>query len=89
MIAVMKLDGSTMHLNEDLVERVESGAEGQSAVYLIDGGHIIVAHQPAAVVDKIRTERVGTLHRALYGPATLPPEPPMQSVRRLGRISGP
>jgi uncharacterized protein YlzI (FlbEa/FlbD family) len=84
VIAVMKLDGSTMHINEDLVERVEGGVEGQSALYLIDGGHIIVANEPVVVVERIRTERVGTLHQALYGP-----EPAWPRVTPLGRVSGP
>jgi uncharacterized protein YlzI (FlbEa/FlbD family) len=90
VIAVMKLDGSTMHINEDLVERVEGGIEGQSALYLIDGGHIIVANEPVVVVERIRTERVGVLHQALYGPEATPgPEPSLQAVTRLGRVCGP
>jgi hypothetical protein len=30
VIAVKKLDGSMMHINEDLIERVEEGADGPS-----------------------------------------------------------
>jgi uncharacterized protein YlzI (FlbEa/FlbD family) len=89
VIAVMKLDGSMMHINEDLVERVEGGIEGQSALYLIDGGHIIVANEPAVVVERIRTERVGLLHQALYGPEAPRSEPSLQAVTRLGRVGGP
>ena len=40
MIALSKLDGSTMYLNEDHVERVEQGAN--SAVYLTNGTYLIV-----------------------------------------------
>ncbi|MDA8269867.1 MAG: flagellar FlbD family protein [Actinomycetota bacterium] len=63
MIALKKLDGSVMYLNEDLIERVEDGADGQSAVYMINGGHVVVANDSANVVDKIRTEKVALLRR--------------------------
>ena len=65
VIAVKKLDGSTMHLNEDLIERVEDAGGGQSAVYLRDGGHIIVANDPTTVVELVRTEKVAMLRRVL------------------------
>ncbi len=68
MIAVKKLDGSMMHINEDLIERVEDGADGQSAVYLVNGGHIIAANDPATVVEKIRAEKADLLRRVLRGP---------------------
>jgi uncharacterized protein YlzI (FlbEa/FlbD family) len=67
VIAVKKLDGSIMHINEDHIERVEDGADGQSAVYLANGGHIIVANQPATVVERIRTEKATLLRRVLHG----------------------
>jgi uncharacterized protein YlzI (FlbEa/FlbD family) len=68
VIAVKKLDGSLMHINEDLIERVEEGADGQSAVYLLHGGHIIAANDPATVVEMIRAEKASLLRRALRGP---------------------
>jgi uncharacterized protein YlzI (FlbEa/FlbD family) len=68
VIAVKKLDGSTMHINEDLIERVEDGADGQSAVYMVNGGHIIAANDPATVVERIRAEKANLLRRALQGP---------------------
>jgi uncharacterized protein YlzI (FlbEa/FlbD family) len=68
VIAVRKLDGSTMHINEDLIERVEDGADGQSAVYMVNGGHIIAANDPATVVERIRAEKANLLRRALQGP---------------------
>jgi len=68
VIAVKKLDGSVMHINEDLIERVEDGADGQSALYLVNGGHVIVANDPATVVEKIRTEKANLLRRVLQGP---------------------
>lgn len=63
MIALKKLDGSMMYLNEDLIERVEDGADGQSAVYMINGGHVVVANESANVVEKIRTEKASLLRR--------------------------
>lgn len=68
MIEVRKLDGSPMHLNEDLIERVEHAVGGQSALYLLDGGHIIVANEPTDIVALIRAEKVSLLRRALEGP---------------------
>jgi uncharacterized protein YlzI (FlbEa/FlbD family) len=68
VIAVKKLDGSIMQMNEDHIERVEEGADGRSAVYLTNGGHIIVAHDPATVVEKIRAEKVSLLRRVVHGP---------------------
>lgn len=52
-----------MYLNEDLIERVEDGVDGQSAVYMINGGHVVVANDSASVVDKIRTEKATLLRR--------------------------
>jgi uncharacterized protein YlzI (FlbEa/FlbD family) len=68
VIAVKKLDGSMMYINEDLIERVEDGADGQSAVYMVNGGHIIVANDPATVVERIREEKANLFRRALQGP---------------------
>jgi uncharacterized protein YlzI (FlbEa/FlbD family) len=68
VIEVTKLDGSTMHLNEDLVTRVEFAVGGQSAIYLLDGGHVIVAHDPSGVVERIRSEKVALLRRVFEGP---------------------
>jgi uncharacterized protein YlzI (FlbEa/FlbD family) len=65
VIATKKLDGSTMYLNEDLIERVEDGADGQSAVYLTNGGHIIVAADSQRVVEMIRAEKAALLRRVL------------------------
>ena len=90
MIAVKKLDGSMMHINGDLIERVEDGADGQSTVYLVNGGHIIVANDPATVVEKIRAEKVAVLREVLQGPhdpeAALQPVP--SSVTRLSQVRG-
>lgn len=63
-----KLDGMTMHLNEDLIGRVEAAVGGQSALYTLDGGHIIVANGPREVVSLIRAEKVAILRRVLEGP---------------------
>ena len=68
MIAVKKLDGSIMQVNEDHVERVEEGADGRSALYLTNGGHIIVANDVSTVIEKIRAEKASLLRRVLQGP---------------------
>jgi uncharacterized protein YlzI (FlbEa/FlbD family) len=83
VIAVKKLDGSTMHLNGDLIERVESCADGQSALYMVNGGHIIAAHDPETLVEKIRTEKANLLRRVLEGPGA----PDVVAVAGLPRLS--
>ena len=90
MIEVKKLDGSTMHLNEDLVERVESGVEGQSAVYLRDGAHFIVANTPGAIVAMIRAEKTELLRRAFLGEdhGTTAPSPARASLTTLSQVRG-
>ena len=92
MIEVRKLDGSEMFLNEDLIERVEHAVSGQSALYMIDGGHIIVANEVATVVTRIRNEKVALLHRALEGSLYEPESPegmsPVTSVTRLSQVRG-
>jgi uncharacterized protein YlzI (FlbEa/FlbD family) len=90
VIAVKKLDGSMMHINEDLVERVEGGADGKSTVYLMNGGHIIVANEPATVVEGIRAEKVALLRRVLQGPDdpghSAVMRPVVSGVARLSKV---
>ncbi len=89
MIRVKKLDGSTMYINEDLIERVEGGAEGQSALYMTDGGHIIVANDPIIVVARVQREKVALLRGAAQGPeAASATRRPVPDITRLGRVSG-
>ena len=90
MIAVKKLDGSVMHINEDLIERVEDGADGQSALYLVNGGHIIAANDPATVVEMIRAEKANLLRRVLQGPddpaLATSPRPSVSTLTRLSQV---
>jgi uncharacterized protein YlzI (FlbEa/FlbD family) len=87
VIAVKKLDGSMMHINEDLIERVEDGADGQSAVYMVNGGHIIAANDPATVVEMIRAEKASLLRRAFLGPDD-PQLSAISGVTRLSQVRG-
>ncbi len=66
MIALSKLDGTTMYLNEDHVERVEQGAN--SAVYLTNGTYLIVRDQVDTINDSIRSEKAALLSAALGAP---------------------
>ncbi len=68
MIALSKLDGSTMHVNEDHIERVEG--ETTSVVYLTNGTYLVVRDPVAAIVERIRAEKVAILARAISGPLT-------------------
>lgn len=52
-----------MHLNEELIESVEDGADGQSAIHLTNGNRVIVAHNALTVVSQIRDEKVNQLRR--------------------------
>jgi uncharacterized protein YlzI (FlbEa/FlbD family) len=63
LIALSKLDGTTMYLNEDHVERVEQGAN--SAVYLTNGTYLIVRDHVDAINDSIRSEKAALLTAAL------------------------
>jgi len=63
LIALSKLDGSTMYLNEDHVERVERGAN--TAVYLTNGTYLIVRDDVEAINDSIRSEKRAILSVAL------------------------
>lgn len=90
MIPVKKLDGSTMYITVDRIERVEPGAEGQSAIYLIDGSHYVVANDPIMIVGRIRREKAALLARAVHGPDTAAEaenEGPV--VTKLGRVGDP
>lgn len=80
VIAVKKLDGSTMHLNEDLIERVENASGGQSAIFLRYGGHIIVANDPATVVELVRAERAALLSRVFEHMDDVTDEPDPQEM---------
>ena len=92
MIAVKTLDGSMKHITEDLIERVEDGADGQSALYLVNGGHVIVANDPATVVEKIRTEKANLLRRVVQGPDDPALAPSARSsvpgLTRLSQVRG-
>jgi len=73
LIALCKLDGSTMYLNEDHVERVEGGAN--SAIHLINGTYFVVRDDVATINARIRFEKQAVLAGALAmtageGPAT-------------------
>lgn len=84
VISLKKLDGSKMFLNEDLIERVEDAVDGQSAVYLINGGHIVVANQASIVVEKIRTEKANLLRRVRQASQDpLPPVPPRPTMPEM------
>jgi uncharacterized protein YlzI (FlbEa/FlbD family) len=63
LIALSKLDGSTMYLNEDHVERVEQGAN--SAVYLTNGTYLIVRDDVDTINERIRSEKASLLSVAL------------------------
>jgi uncharacterized protein YlzI (FlbEa/FlbD family) len=77
LIALSKLDGSTMFLNEDHVERVEQGAH--SAVYLTNGTYLIVRDDVDTINDRIRAEKAALLSVAL-APDVRPPVTALSAV---------
>ncbi len=87
VIEVTKLDGTTMHLNEDFIGRVEYAVAGQSALYTLDGSHIIVANSPDDVVSLIRAEKVALLRRVLAGIDNVPPSEANESQVGVTRLS--
>ena len=64
VIEVQKIDGLTMYLNEELIERVENTLSGQCAIYLIHGGHMVVSHDSSLVAEKIREEKIIQFQKA-------------------------
>jgi hypothetical protein len=67
---------------------VEDGADGRSALYLVNGGHIIAANDPATVVEMIRTEKANLLRRVLEGPddPATSARPPVSGLTRLSQV---
>lgn len=63
MIALSKLDGSTMFINEDQVERIEG--EVTSAIYLTNGTYLVVREEATVIVEQIRVEKLALLTRAI------------------------
>jgi uncharacterized protein YlzI (FlbEa/FlbD family) len=63
VIALSKLDGSTMYVNEDHVERVEAGVT--SAVHLSNGTYLIVRDDADTIIERIRAEKASVLARAM------------------------
>jgi uncharacterized protein YlzI (FlbEa/FlbD family) len=81
VIGLRKLDGSTMYLNEDMVERVEEGAN--SAVYLANGTYFVVRDDVDTISDRIRSEKQSVLARALALAFGESPAPALAEVPRL------
>jgi uncharacterized protein YlzI (FlbEa/FlbD family) len=63
VIGLRTLDGATMYLNEDMVERVEGGAN--SAVYLGNGTYFVVRDDVDTISERIRSEKQAVLAGAL------------------------
>jgi len=78
VIALRKLDGSTMYLNEDLVERVEGG--GNSAVHLINGNYFVVRDDAEDINAQIRSEKQAVLAGAM-AMAMAPDDVPVALLR--------
>ena len=78
MIALSKLDGSTMYVNEDHVERVEEGAT--SAVYLFNGTYLIVRDDVETINERIRAEKSAILSRAMLAAQVGGRVTPLRSV---------
>jgi len=65
LIALSKLDGSTMHINEEHVERVEGGVN--SVIYLTNGTYQVVRDNVGDIIEEIRAEKQALLTRAIAG----------------------
>jgi uncharacterized protein YlzI (FlbEa/FlbD family) len=84
VIALSKLDGSTMYINEDQVERIEG--EATSAIYLTNGTYLVVREEATAIVERIRAEKLALLTRAI-GDARFDLEKPPLTAVPTGRAS--
>jgi uncharacterized protein YlzI (FlbEa/FlbD family) len=78
VIALSKLDGSTMYVNEDHVERVEEGVT--SAVYLSNGTYLIVRDSVDTINERIRAEKTSVLAQAMIAAQTGSRVAPLRAV---------
>jgi flagellar protein FlbD len=74
MIAVTRLHGSSMAVNRDLIERVESTP--QTVLTLVDGSRFAVRESVGEIVDKVRAFRASVVRLATGWSATRHPSPP-------------
>ena len=62
MILVHRLRGEPIHLNPDLIERVE--ATPDTLIVFVDGRRVLVTESPDEIVDRVRSYRASVLVRA-------------------------
>jgi flagellar protein FlbD len=62
MIVVTRLHGSSMAVNCDLIERVESTPD--TVLTLVDGSRFVVRESVGEIVDKVRTFRASVVRLA-------------------------
>jgi flagellar protein FlbD len=74
MIAVTRLHGSSMAVNRDLIERVESTP--QTVLTLVDGSRFAVRESVGEIVGKVRAFRASVVRLATGWSATRHPSPP-------------
>jgi len=60
MIAITRLDGSTLVVNADLIETVEH--RGDTVVTLVSGTRFVVRDSVAEIIDAVVRFRSGVLH---------------------------
>jgi uncharacterized protein YlzI (FlbEa/FlbD family) len=75
-----------MYLNEDMVERVEEGAN--SAVYLANGTYFVVRDDVDAINGRIRSEKQAVLAGALALAFGEVPAPALAGVPRFAAHEG-
>ncbi len=84
MIMVTRLNGESMALNPDLVERAETTPD--TVVTLVNGNRYVIAESLGDLIALIRDYRVQVAALALHGPAPLAEGPPGP---HHGRSTGP
>jgi uncharacterized protein YlzI (FlbEa/FlbD family) len=75
-----------MYLNEDMVERVEEGAN--SAVYLANGTYLVVRDDVDAINERIRSEKQAVLAGALALAFGETPAPALDGIPRFAAHEG-
>jgi flagellar protein FlbD len=78
MIVVTRLHGSSMAVNCDLIERVESTP--QTVLTLVDGSRFVVRESVGEIVDKVRAFRASVVRLATRLERDPAPEPALRLV---------
>lgn len=89
MIIVTRLNGETLGVNADLIERLE--AHPDTVITLVDGKKVLVREGVEEIIEKVLTYR-STILKLAYDAdrhgGDIPPQAPLRLVQPLHRADG-